>query len=34
MTRTQNSFFNFITSSFSTMLVVVLNFLTRSVFVR
>ena len=34
MTRTQNSFFNFITSTFSTLLVVLLSFITRTVFVR
>lgn len=34
MTRTQNSFFNIITSLISTVLVVVLGFITRTIFVR
>lgn len=34
MTRTQNSFFNFITSLLSSLLVIILNFVTRSVFIR
>lgn len=34
MTRTQNSFFNYITSLASTLLVVALSFITRSVFTR
>ncbi len=34
MTRTQNSFFNVITSVAATVLVVVLGFITRTVFVR
>lgn len=34
MTRTQNSFFNFITSIFSSLLVIILSFITRSVFIR
>ena len=34
MTRTQNSFFNFITNLASTVLLVLLNFLVRSVFIR
>jgi len=34
MTRTQNSFFNYITDQLSTILVIFLNFVTRSVFIR
>lgn len=34
MTRTQNSFFNILTSLLSTVLVVVLGFITRTIFVR
>ena len=34
MTRTQNSFFNYITDQLSTVLVILLNFVTRSVFIR
>lgn len=34
MTRTQNSFFNVITGIGSTLLLVLLNFITRSVFIR
>ena len=34
MTRTQNSFFNIITSLFSTVLVIALGFITRTIFVR
>ncbi len=34
MTRTQNSIFNFITGIGSTLLVVLLNFITRSVFIK
>ncbi len=34
MTRTQNSFLNFITNLISTFLVVLLNFIIRSVFIR
>ena len=34
MTRTQNSLFNFITGVISTILIVLLNFVTRSVFIR
>ena len=34
MTRTQNSFFNFITSLFSNILVLALSFITRTVFIR
>lgn len=34
MTRTQNSVLNFITGTFSSLLVILLNFITRSVFIR
>jgi len=34
MTRTQNSFLNFATNLFSSALVVLLSFITRSVFIR
>ena len=34
MTRTQNSLFNFITGIISTLLIVLLSFITRSVFIR
>ena len=34
MTRTQNSFFNYLTDQISTVLVILLNFITRSVFIR
>lgn len=34
MTRTQNSFFNFLTGLLSSVLVILLSFITRSVFIR